>query len=320
MATPRALTIDFEDQCVRSIDLTAYAVNAELEISSSPSSIALSSSGEFASIATNSGTIVLDPLSLAVLHNIPTGWAFSTAVSPDNQYIAAGTYDNKVVVASATSFTVTATLAGHHSVVYAVGFSPSSSYLASGSDDNGVIVWGVPEFAQLHILKQHTGSVRTVIFINDTMLASGSADRSIRVWSPATGECVKAITDHTDWVRGFAVSRDGSMLASCSNDNTLKIFDVPSLTCIRTIPCANYVQRACFYGRDLILIGVLQGAMLVADVHTGAVIHQLAEYRWPAGIVVVGEEGLWLLINYGCDSTLIIMITAPKLVLPPIII
>ena len=306
MATPHALTIDYEDCCVRSIDLVAGSVTNESADFPSPFSIALSSSGECASIATNQDTFILDPTSLDILHRIPTGWAFSTAISPDNQYIAAGTYESTVVIVSAASFTVTATLAGHGSVVYAVGFSPSSAYLASGSDDNSVIIWSVSAFTPLHNLKQHTSSVRALTFISDTMLASGGADRTIRVWSPVNGECVKVITDHVDWVRGFAVSRDGAMFASCSNDKTLKIFDVPSLTCIRTIPCANYVQRACFFGSDMIVIGVLQSQMVVANIHTGEVVSQLAVHHWPAGVVIVGEEGALLTLvsisNTDCSA------------------
>lgn len=49
-------------------------------------------------------------------------------------------------------------------------------------------------------LKGHT-TVESVSFSPDgKYLASGSRDRTIKFWSLATGQCIKTLKGHTDWV------------------------------------------------------------------------------------------------------------------------
>jgi platelet-activating factor acetylhydrolase IB subunit alpha len=38
--------------------------------------------------------------------------------------------------------------------------------------------------------------------------------------------CVKTIEAHDKWVRKIAVSEDGSLLLSCSSDQTVKAWDI----------------------------------------------------------------------------------------------
>lgn len=47
---------------------------------------------------------------------------------------------------------------------------------------------------------------------------------------------IATLTGHTSWVRTVAFSPDGRYLASCSNDNTVKVWDVSSDDLVRTPP------------------------------------------------------------------------------------
>jgi len=70
----------------------------------------------------------------------------------------------------------------------------------------------------------HTSPVNALTALRDGRLASGSYDKTIRIWDPATGECLQTLEGHTDWVLALAALPDGR-LASGSEDTTIRIWD-----------------------------------------------------------------------------------------------
>lgn len=60
---------------------------------------------------------------------------------------------------------------------------------------------------------------------------SGSAgDKSVIVWSPTTGKLITRLEGHTRYVTCCAFSYDGSILATGSNDKTVMLWSIDSLT------------------------------------------------------------------------------------------
>jgi WD40 repeat protein len=53
-------------------------------------------------------------------------------------------------------------------------------------------------------------------------LSSGSW-KLIKIWNLISGECIKTLKGHTDWVKTLAVLSDNK-LASGSDDKTIKIW------------------------------------------------------------------------------------------------
>ncbi|MDY6901159.1 MAG: hypothetical protein SWZ49_24215 [Cyanobacteriota bacterium] len=56
------------------------------------------------------------------------------------------------------------------------------------------------------------------------LIVSCSRDKTIRIWDLYTGECIRILEGHTDWVYCIAISPDGKTLVSCSRDKTVKIW------------------------------------------------------------------------------------------------
>ena len=76
-----------------------------------------------------------------------------------------------------------------------------------------------------------------------TLVATGSADKTVRVWDVAKGYCTHNFREHTDIIRTVYFHPDPNRLQlfSCSDDNTIRIFDLIDSNCI-----------ACFRYRSLI--------------------------------------------------------------------
>ena len=61
-------------------------------------------------------------------------------------------------------------------------------------------------------------------------------DETIRIWDVQTGECIQTLRDHTHWFNCVTWSSDGKYLASASDDNTVRIWNLkPLLTLIENI-------------------------------------------------------------------------------------
>lgn len=84
-----------------------------------------------------------------------------------------------------------------------------------------------------------TDVVRSLAFSPDsTVLAAATGndeDFSVHLWNAATGEALGTLDGHTGIVWDVAFSPDGKMLASVSNDQTLKIWDWRNKTLLTSL-------------------------------------------------------------------------------------
>ena len=63
----------------------------------------------------------------------------------------------------------------------------------------------------------------------------GSADTTLRVWDLESGECLRALEEHTAWVTSVSVTPVGKRAVSGSGDKTLRVWDLERGKCLRTL-------------------------------------------------------------------------------------
>ena len=116
------------------------------------------------------------------------------------------------------------TLRGHTGEVTAVAFSPDGKILATSGSDRAVRLWDIGLQRQVKHLGITSGSVA---FAPDgkTLAIAGGGDRSIHLWDVAA-KCERASLSHRADAEAVAFSPDGKLLASCSWDQTVRIWDV----------------------------------------------------------------------------------------------
>lgn len=138
-------------------------------------------------------------------------------------------------------------LQSHRDPVNCVAFHPVFSSLASGSEDTTIKIWDW-ELGELErTVKGHTKAVLDVDYggpRGSTLLASCSSDLTVKLWDPSDEyKNIRTLPGHDHSVSavrfipsGAAGSpMSGNLLVSASRDKTLKIWDVTTGYCVKTL-------------------------------------------------------------------------------------
>jgi platelet-activating factor acetylhydrolase IB subunit alpha len=139
------------------------------------------------------------------------------------------------------------TLESHRDTINCVAFHPIFSSIASGSDDFTIKIWDW-ELGELEkTIKGHTRAVLDVDYggpRGGILLASCSSDLTIKLWDPAADyKNIRTLPGHDHSVSAVRFIPSGSagaplsgnLLVSASRDKSLKIWDVTTGYCIKTL-------------------------------------------------------------------------------------
>ena len=168
-------------------------------------------------------------------------------------------------------------LQGHRQSVTCVAFHPVFSSLASGSDDTTIKVWDW-ELGELErTLKGHTKAVLDVDYggpRGGTLLSSCSSDLTIKLWDPSDEyKNIRTLPGHDHSVSAVrfvpsgaaGAPSSGNLLVSASRDKSLRIWDVTTGYCVKTLKGhSDWVRDVVpsFDGRFLLSAGSDQTARL----------------------------------------------------------
>ena len=116
-----------------------------------------------------------------------------------------------------------ADLRGHGGAVRALAVSPDGKSVISGSFDTSAIVWSLESETAVEVLRFHNGAVNAVAALPDGRFASAGEDGRIAIWARGQPAPARVIEGHGAPIAGLAVRADGTLVASASWDETVRL-------------------------------------------------------------------------------------------------
>lgn len=171
-------------------------------------------------------------------------WVNAVVWSPRGTHLASASMDRTIKIWQAVTGESLVVLEGHTGSVWSVDWHRSGQHLASAGLDGTIRIWrlmpgtreNAPGGRQLAVLNGHMGTVRAVKWSpNGRFLASGGNDGTVRIWQitmktgllrGGTSYRMMALSGHGGWVRAVSWSPDGQLVASGSDDDTVRVWRI----------------------------------------------------------------------------------------------
>jgi len=150
-----------------------------------------------------------------------------------------------------------AQLSGHGGPVRALAISADGKSVLSGSFDTSAIRWSLATESAEQVLRFHSDAVNAVVFLQDGRMATAGADARIAIWTAGRQQPDEVFEGHRAPIASLAVSPDGSMLASASWDDTVRLWPLGSGTKRVLEGHSQHVNGVAFMpdGKSLISVG-----------------------------------------------------------------
>ena len=133
----------------------------------------------------------------------------------------------------------------HLTVIESVVISPNGRTVAIVTKDKTLDVLDSKTGHWVKTLRGHSGWITSVNFSSDgSTIVSGSYDKTIKLWDFNTGRMIRTLGGKflgyigrapSDWDLSVEFSPDGTMIVSGSNNNTIKLWEVSTGRCIKTL-------------------------------------------------------------------------------------
>jgi len=163
---------------------------------------------------------------------LKSSYVMSVCMEEGGRFVAAGGLDNACSIYSvggeAPSRLVTE-LVSHEGYLADCVFFRSPSKMITASADATSLLWDVERGQIIDTFAEHKSNLTNIRLFGENTFLSSSTDKSIKLWDVRTSAkrgSIQTLTGHASDVNGITVLPDGATLASCSEDGTVRVWDL----------------------------------------------------------------------------------------------
>jgi WD40 repeat protein len=205
---------------VHTFDLTTGQLLQTLrgQGNNSPVAVALSPNGQLAVASTPAEGVATDTNG-------------RVAFSPDGQLILAAFFADLVIFDTALGQKSKFRIHNDGGTLFAIASSPEGRFMAAGyvrfDSGNDLVIYDLVSGQPKLTLVTNKGDGVTCVAWTGNNIITGSGDGSIKLWDAQSGAMVsRPFPKHPKPVKALAVSSDGRLALSGSDDSTMKVIEV----------------------------------------------------------------------------------------------
>lgn len=207
--------------------------------------------------------------------------------SPDGQHLLTGAMDGILRVWRSSDGQLVQQAPAHRGCVFNAKWNRGGSLIASVSKDKSALVWN-PSTNQVVQQYVHSFPVLDIDWRDNTMFATACVDRLVRVFDlegGQPGQPIRVFEGHQNDVNSVRFSPSGELLASCSDDRTVKVWNVGNPAAANLVHNLQGHNDAVFVIRwsprqpNLLLSGSNDGCIRIWDITSGFCVGSLKEHK-----------------------------------------
>ncbi len=165
-------------------------------------------------------------------------WCFNCSITPDGKRaISDISWDDPFQMWDLESGECLGTLAVSQYLANGMTITPDGKMAVPASKDGTVDVLDMGICKYLRILEGYTDSdsIDKVSITPDGKIAVIGSGVMMCFWDLESGECIRTLEGHTDYVSSVRITPDGKTVVSGSHDKTLREWDLKTGECLRTL-------------------------------------------------------------------------------------
>ncbi len=215
------------------------------------------------------------------------GWVTSVIISPDGHFVASASHDQLIRLWDIETGECRKVLSGHKEKITKVVFLNQGKNIVSCSEDGELRLWNVDAQACLVTVRAHEKSIEALaIHPSQPILATGAKDWNIRLWKISEDflkiDLMCILNGHQNEISALTFDIDGKKIISGSADLSMKIWDINTNICERTI----LFHKRRIYGLCCSPDGTTfasasrDDTAAIWDINTGKILHHIQKHKW----------------------------------------